>query len=813
VAPSPIPFGPGGAEAVWAGLYFELLRASSHDVELIKVPVRETTLPEVMAAYESFTSLDLSHFDMVITGKYPAWMVSHPRHVVYMLHPLRGLYDSYRFFSMPLVETSREPVIRQLIARAASLHSGAMPEFFESWRTALGALGPGHPALAFPGPLARTLVHAMDRVALRSGAVSRYLAISKTVAERADYFPAGVQVHVVHPPSDLAGLHELAGEYFFTASRHDAPKRLDLLLEGMRHYSGHRRLVIAGTGPETERLREMAARDPRVELVGRVSQAQLVDHYARAVGVPFIPLDEDLGLITFEAMRAGKPVLTACDSGGPTEFVVPGVNGVVVTPTPAGIGEGLRRLERLGASPLVAEAARRTVSDTTWSHVVEELLRGPGSARSTALASSRRPRLVVTSTFPIWPPSGGGQLRAYHLYGALTDRFDVEVIALASPSTPASVREIRPGMLERVVPRTEAHDCEELKIQREVGIPVTDILAGRLTSLTPDYSRALREALPGAAAVILADPYMYPVVSAVNSGVPIVYDAYNCEFVLKSQVLPDSPAGRRLLEEVRQTEAEASKRSTLILSVSTEDRENLHTLYGAPNGRFAIVPNGVDLPRVGFTPIIVRQRNRQRWLDALRRHGAGRGLTSLAAFIGSWHPPNNEAARSIVEIARSLPEVGFLLVGSHTGSLRHMPIPTNVFLLGVASDAVKIMVLSTVDVALAPLMTGSGTNLKVVEYLAAGAPVVSTAVGMRGLQVPDDCVRVASIEAFGAAIRQELAQAGTALERAVAGRRAVELAYDWQAIGSRLVPRLEQTLDLARLGGDASALPVPKSDQ
>jgi len=813
VAPSPIPFGPGGAESLWAGLYHELLTGSSHDVELIKVPVRETTLPEVMAAYESFTSLDLSHFDMVITGKYPAWMVNHPRHVVYMLHPLRGLYDSYRLFGLPLVETSPEPLIRRLIARAASLHASAMPDFFQAWHSALDTLGPGHPALAFPGPLARTLVHAMDRVALRPGAVSRYLAISKTVAERAGYFPAGVPVHVVHPPSDLVGLHELPGEYFFTASRHDAPKRLGLLLEGMRCYSGERRLVIAGAGPETKRLREMAAGDSRVEFVGRVSQAQLVDHYARAVGVPFIPLDEDLGLVTYEAMRAGKPVLTAFDSGGPTEFVVPGVNGVVVTPTPAGIGEGLHRLERLGGSPRVAEAARRAVQGTTWSRVVEELVRAPAAERALGVAKSGRPRLVVTSTFPIWPPRNGGQMRAYHLYGALTDHFDVELISLARPAVPASTREIRPGMIERVVPRTEAHDAEELEITQEVGIPVTDIVAGRLTHLTPDYMTGLREALKGAAGVILADPFMYPIVSAANAGVPIVYDAYNCEFLLKSQMLPDTQTGRRLLEEVRQTEGGASRSSALVLSVSAEDCQNLQTLYGTPSDRFVMVHNGVDLPRVPFTPIAVRQRNRERWLDALRRRGAGRGLTALATFIGSWHLPNNEAALSIVELARSLPEVGFLLVGSHTGSLRRIPLSSNVFLLGEVSDAVKTTVLETVDVALAPLMTGSGTNLKVVEYLAAGIPVVSTPVGMRGLHVPQECVRVASIETFGAAIRRELAEADTALERTVIGRRVVELAYDWHEVGSQLIPRLEQALDLAQCGSITSSLAVPEVDQ
>jgi len=76
-------------------------------------------------------------------------------------------------------------------------------------------------------------------------------------------------------------------------------------------------------------------------------------------------------------------------------------------------------------------------------------------------------------------------MRAYHLYGSLTGTFDVEIISLASPAVTPSTREIRPGMIERVVPRTEAHDNKECEISRAVGLPVTDIVASRLMGLTP----------------------------------------------------------------------------------------------------------------------------------------------------------------------------------------------------------------------------------------------------------------------------------------------------------------------------------------
>ena len=354
-------------------------------------------------------------------------------------------------------------------------------------------------------------------------------------------------------------------------------------------------------------------------------------------------------------------------------------------------------------------------------------------------------------------------------------------------------------MVERVVPRTRAHDGAELELSAEAGLPVTDIVAGRLSALTPAYGRALREGLQGAVGVILADPYLYPAVAAAGASVPVIYDAYNCEYVLKSQMLPTTPVGLRLLDEVRRVEAAASAGSVLTLSVSDEDRANLHAMYGTPDDRFVIVPNGVDLPEVPFTPIDVRHRNRDRWLGALRRRGTGEGITALTTFIGSWHSPNNDAARAIVEMARDLPEVGFLLVGGHTGSLGRLPLPANVFLLGGVSDAVKMTILSTVDVALAPLMSGSGTNLKVVEYLAAGVPVVSTLVGMRGLGVPRECVRVATIATFGDAIRRELADVDAARERTVTGRVAVERTYSWHALGSQLIPRLERVL--ASAGG------------
>ena len=94
IAPSGVPFVVGGAEKLWWGLSGYVNRHTGHAMELIKLPSPEHDFWSIAASYERWSLLDLSHFDAVISTKYPAWMVQHPNHVVYLQHTRRGLYDT-----------------------------------------------------------------------------------------------------------------------------------------------------------------------------------------------------------------------------------------------------------------------------------------------------------------------------------------------------------------------------------------------------------------------------------------------------------------------------------------------------------------------------------------------------------------------------------------------------------------------------------------------------------------------------------------------------------------------------------------------
>ncbi len=384
VAPCHVPLAIGGAEKLWWGLLQHLNRDTPHHADIVKLPGPERDFWEVVSSYRAFSELDLSYYDTIISGKYPAWMTDHPRHICYMLHPLRGLYDTYPP-GLPARCEVDHPDVRALLAmvRSGERSREALRESFERIellrRPRRLRRRPVPPeAFAFPGPLIRELVRFFDGVAFRPGAIRRFSAISETVARRDGYFPADAAVKAVYPPSDLEGfVPPRAGRYLFTVSRLDPPKRIDLLIAAMRHVDSPIELLIAGTGPDEARLRELAKGDPRVRLLGFVNDAELVQRYADARAVLFAPYDEDFGLVALEAMSAAKPVVTTSDAGGAAELVAAGETGYVTDPDPEAIGA---KIEQLIADPerarSMGERGRDRAAEVTWRRVGEVLLDG-----------------------------------------------------------------------------------------------------------------------------------------------------------------------------------------------------------------------------------------------------------------------------------------------------------------------------------------------------------------------------------------------------------------------------------------------------
>lgn len=391
-------------------------------------------------------------------------------------------------------------------------------------------------------------------------------------------------------------------------------------------------------------------------------------------------------------------------------------------------------------------------------------------------------KLTVATSYPIHPARGGGQQRVLGLYRALAAHgVAVDVVALTDLEDRPVTRDLGDGLREIRVPKTEAFDEAESEINRRARIPVTDIALAAHHELTPAYGDALAASSRDAAAVVASHPYAQPAIAAACPDLPLLYEAHNVETDLKADMLDG--ADPAVLEIVRDVEATCCEQAELVLACSDDDAARLAELFGVDPGATVLVPNGCDCSAIPFTPLDARAE-RQRTLGI-------EGTTAL--FVGSWHEPNLVAARAVLEAAAALPAVRFLLVGSAGRAFAHEQLPANVDITGPVHEAFLREVLGLADVALNPMRSGSGTNLKMLQYAAAGVPLISSATGARGLGFEPG-------EHYLECDPDELADAIEAIadEPRAATERRVRLAFDrvastfdWPVIARRWIARRE----------------------
>jgi glycosyltransferase involved in cell wall biosynthesis len=241
---------------------------------------------------------------------------------------------------------------------------------YELARTGLGQFGE-----SAEGRALRRKVQELDRVAL--GEATRLFATSRNVADRLQR-STGLTAEVLpHPPQDLDYRNEGYGEFVLSVNRLDRAKRIDLLLEAAA-LDPALEVVIAGDGPDRARLEELArARglDGRARFAGRVSEEELADLYAKCLAVYYAPVDEDFGMVPFEAFLAEKPVLTTSDAGGPLEVVADRETGLVVAPDAAELARAAGWLrEHRDEAAVLGRAGRVVAGEVTWERAIARLL-------------------------------------------------------------------------------------------------------------------------------------------------------------------------------------------------------------------------------------------------------------------------------------------------------------------------------------------------------------------------------------------------------------------------------------------------------
>ena len=331
-----VPFARGGAE-IFTDTLVDELRGRGHETDLVTLPFKWYPGERVLTQAFLWRLLDLEEvdgkaIDVVVPTKFPSYLVRHRDKRVWLVHQFRQAY--------------------------------------ELDGTELGQFGPSPDDRAL-----RRKVQELDRIAL--GEATRLFATSRNVAGRIEA-STGLAAEVLpHPPQELDYRCHGYGDFVLSVNRLDRAKRIDLLLDAVARDSAIE-VVIAGEGPDRSRLEQLASErglNGRARFVGKVSEGELADLYARCLAVYYAPVDEDYGMVPLEAFLSEKPVLTTTDAGGPLDVVADGSTGLVVSPDAAEIARALGWLrEHRDEAASYGRAGKAIASEVTWDRAIARLL-------------------------------------------------------------------------------------------------------------------------------------------------------------------------------------------------------------------------------------------------------------------------------------------------------------------------------------------------------------------------------------------------------------------------------------------------------
>ena len=331
-----VPFARGGAEILAERLTREL-RERGHDADLVTMPFKWYPRTKVLTHALLWRMADLTEVDgrpveLVIGTKFPSYVIKHPNKVVWLVHQFR---QAYELDGTDLGQFSDSPEDRAL----------------------------------------RRAIHRLDKVAL--GEARKLGAISQNVANRVKR-NTGLDAEVILPPPQQLDFRcDSYDDFVLSVNRLDRAKRIDLLLEAAAADETIN-CVIAGDGPDEERLRGLARKhglNGRIEFAGRVTETELADLYARCRGVYYAPVDEDYGMVPYEAFMAQKPVVTTVDAGGPLDIVHDRETGLVIDPRADELARACRfLLEHEDEARAWGKAGRAIAEQVTWDKVIDRLL-------------------------------------------------------------------------------------------------------------------------------------------------------------------------------------------------------------------------------------------------------------------------------------------------------------------------------------------------------------------------------------------------------------------------------------------------------
>ncbi|MGE0027962.1 MAG: glycosyltransferase family 4 protein [Thermoleophilia bacterium] len=393
---------------------------------------------------------------------------------------------------------------------------------------------------------------------------------------------------------------------------------------------------------------------------------------------------------------------------------------------------------------------------------------------ATSSQEGRRLRVVILAQNSVLPLDNGARIRNFQIFRDVAERHDVHLLLDQVPHRDDLDELARHGLRPTPLPKPRS------RVHAYVAY-LGSLLNGAPFDLAvqanPSIRRWLRSNAAGIDVVLTAS--IGPTLNVpAGLGAPLAIDTHNIEWRRRESELSIRRGRSRLVHRLgtlgmRRFELSAMRRSRRVYVCSDREADELRN---AGVGNAVVIPNGVTTTEQPPLP-----------------DPTGPLTVAFTGDLG--YAPNTSAANWLAtEIAPVLMgRTGCRVVIAGRGapdSLRRAARAAGVDLRSPVPDMRDV--LAETHVVLVPLLSGGGTRLKILEAFAAGRPVVTTSLGVEGIDAENgrDVVIADTAEELVTAAGVLLNDPERRRAVGAAARRLVEREYDWRAIGPRLAADL-----------------------
>ncbi len=388
----------------------------------------------------------------------------------------------------------------------------------------------------------------------------------------------------------------------------------------------------------------------------------------------------------------------------------------------------------------------------------------------------------------LYPPKNGGLQRCFNIFHQLTKYFDVTAVTHAKKENLLSGAKNYPSIVNASV-----YTTYNQKIPKSIFSLLPKRIGNALQYrwITKNFNQSadgsFLKLFPVLKKILTSEQFDFIVLENLsltsqakwirkhNKKAQIIYNAYNVDSLLAQQAGTKNKQQQQIVSNLLEAETSLYKVVDGIFCCSQKDLDTFTELNNKKIPMGYVVPNGVDTTFFGHTV-----------------NNSGEQMKNII-FCGNLdYEPNKEGLLWFYKnvwpmIIRRLPDRLLYVIGKGNRQAYHELLnDKTVKFIGEVDEVTPWY--RKCNIAIAPLMQGSGTRLKILEAMSLGNPVVTTTIGVEGIEAhKDNDVLVADDPAgFADKIIQLSSDPVKASFISVNARRLVENKYSWNIIGNSL---------------------------